>query len=360
MSGMRSQVYFTPCSLSDPLKRRASIIAGLYKAAGFSQVLPSEGLVAVKTHFGEGACAGFIKPEMIREVVSLVSAQGCDPFVTDTNTLYRRRRHNSVEHLALAREHGFTHSALGCPVLIADGLRGNNSEEIEIDGVHFKRAPIAGDIARADGMVVCSHLTGHMVSGWGATIKNLAMGCAPRRGKLMQHASMKPFIDAKVCIACGRCAEHCPEDAITIPDRAVIDESKCIGCGECITACPTFAVKFSWKTDSALMQEKMAEFALAAVKAVRGRAVYFNFLLYVTANCDCDDTAQKPVSPDIGIMASTDPVALDAASIALFSQKIGTELRELSHPRLYGLAQLAHAEKIGLGSTQYEIVEVRP
>jgi uncharacterized Fe-S center protein len=220
--------------------------------------------------------------------------------------------------------------------------------------------PVAGDIVRSDALVVCSHLTGHIASGWGAAIKNIAMGCTPRRGKLMQHSSMKPWIDAKECTACGNCVEWCPEDAITMDGTAHINEELCIGCGECLTVCPSFAVKFSWRTKSKFLQEKMAEFGLGVVKAVKDRALYLNFLLHMTADCDCMDKAQKAMAPDIGILASTDPVAIDRASVELFRKCNGKEITELSYPHLNGDDQLKHAVEIGLGTLDYEIREVKP
>ena len=347
---MTSKVYFYPCSVDTPLPERQQAITHIYQRASEKIHFPKSGLIAVKTHFGEGACSGYIKPEMIKPVVEYLGKSGLSPFMTDTNTLYVGRRSNSVAHLLMAAEHGYTLEKIGCPVLISDGLRGNNSEMFKINGEHFKDIPLAGDIVHSDGMVMFSHLTGHMLSGFGAAIKNLAMGCVPRRGKLMQHSSMNPWIDEETCVSCGACMEWCPEDAIVM--------EKCIGCGECLTVCPTAAVKFAWKQETGKFQEMMAEFALGVSQALKGKIVYINVLLHVTKDCDCIGKSQNPVAPDIGILASTDPVAIDSASLSLFAKHAGKVLTDISYPDISGMEQLKHAEKIGLGSTSFDLTEV--
>ena len=218
--------------------------------------------------------------------------------------------------------------------------------------------PIAGDIVRSDGMLVFTHLTGHLAAGYGAAVKNVSMGCASRRGKLMMHSCVHPWIDSKRCKGCGLCVENCPEAAISLDTTAFIDQSLCIGCGECLTVCPHFAVSFSWKQESALLQKKMVEFALGVVKALKGRIVHFNILMNITKDCDCIDRDQKPVLPDIGILASTDPVAIDRASLDLVLDAAGKKLNELAYPKLTGEEQLIYAERVGLGTNEYTLVEV--
>lgn len=351
------EVYFYPTGPKSKDKELCRAVEALFDAAGFASVLPEKGLVAVKTHFGEGDGVGYIKPPVIATGVKLLKKRKLSPFVTDTNTLYRGNRHNAIDHIKQAADHGFTLDSLGCPVIISDGLRGNNDEEIEINCPHFSRVPIAGDIVRSDGLMVFSHLTGHESAGFGATIKNLAMGCAPRRGKLMQHAALKPWIKAEICTACGTCILWCPEDAITMQEKASIEKDKCIGCGECITVCPFGAVTFSWKQESVLLQEKMAEFALGAVKALKGRVVYFNVMTHITDYCDCWKVNQPAVVPDIGIAASTDPVALDRASLDLFANAHQKSIFDFCR-KPNGLVQLEYAEKIGLGSNKYSLVRI--
>ncbi|MDZ7815422.1 MAG: DUF362 domain-containing protein [Planctomycetota bacterium] len=357
---MKPKVHLFRCSSDTPLAKRQEAIASLLGLCNIFSRMPDKGPIAVKTHFGEGKCTGYIRPEMIKPAVDMLDVEGYEPFLTDTNTLYKGRRHNSVQHLRLAHEHGFSFETLGCPVIISDGLRGNNEELIEISGERFESVPIAGDIVCSRGIVVFSHFTGHIAAGFGAAIKNLAMGCSPRRGKLMQHASMHPWVEQAECIACGTCEQWCPEDAIEMRPKAYILDDRCVGCGECITVCPTMAVKFSWKQEHEVLVESMAEFAAAAVKAVKGRAVFLNVLMHVSKGCDCLNKAQERIAPDIGILASTDPVAIDKASLDMFSKTAGKPLNELIEQEREqdGMQQLRHAVKMGLGDMEYELNEV--
>ena len=356
----KADVFYFPCEDGAPAETHAAGVRALFEAAGFVSLFPPGGLLAVKVHFGEHKCSTYIRPHIVRAGVELLKERGFAPFVTDTNTLYKGERHNSVRHLLLAERHGFTQEYLGCPVVISDGLRGNNEVEVKLEGGRFDSYPVAGDIAHSDGMLVFSHLTGHLAAGFGAAIKNLAMGCTPRRGKLMQHASMKPWIVEKDCTGCGVCAEWCPEGAITVAEKASIDAELCIGCGECLTVCPSNAVGFSWKQESRLLMEKMAEFAAAVMKALKGRAAFINVVMNVTKDCDCLDKAQKPVGRDVGLLASRDPVALDRASRDLFAEINGRTLDELAYPHLPSGEQVAAAAAVGLGVPEYVLHEVKP
>jgi len=185
------------------------------------------------------------------------------------------------------------------------------------------------------------------------------MGFASRKGKLRQHSVMKPAISEKYCTGCQTCIKWCPVDAISMQgDVAWIDSKTCIGCGECITVCRFNAVKFDWKVDSNELQKRIAEHALGVAVEKSGKIGYINFLISVTKDCDCFAVKQEPVIPDIGILASKDPVAIDAASLNLIRQKMGETLPEISYPNVDPWAQIRHGEEIGLGSADYKLVEL--
>ena len=125
---------------------------------------------------------------------------------------------------------------------------------------------IAGDIAAADSLIVLSHFKGHIVSGFGGAIKNLAMGCAPPEGKRAQH-NARPFTIPEKCTGCASCMKVCPKDAIAIKQKkSVIDQERCIGCFECMHACPEHAIDIDWETEIPQFMERMVEYR------VRGRA----------------------------------------------------------------------------------------
>jgi len=322
--------------------------------------IQKDDFVAVKTHFGEKDNIGHISPDIISHIAQFLSQKSNRVFVTDTNVLYLSGRSNSIDHIRLADRHGFNLSAIGVPVIIADGLRGRNHIEVEVKGRHCSRVKIASDIASSDFMVCLSHMTGHMQTGFGATIKNLGMGCAARAGKREQHENVLPSIAVERCRSCGTCVKWCPENAVRIEGKhAVIAADKCVGCGECVVACKYGAIEVKWSEDIRTMQEKMAEYALGVVNAIgANRVCFINFLMHITKDCDCMAKDEPPICNDVGIMASCDPVALDAASVDILNEIYGKDVFKIGYPDIDWSFQLKHAQDIGLGSAAYERVEI--
>ncbi|MDO9539332.1 MAG: DUF362 domain-containing protein [Methanocalculus sp.] len=343
----------------------------LLDEAGFKAIIPENGLVAVKTHFGEEGCDSFVSPLYIRQVVSKVKEAGGIPFLTDTNTLYRGMRYNAVSHLALAIRHGFGSEVTGAPILIADGLRSRNEMLVVIPGVHLQETRIAAGIAEADALVVVSHLKGHAVAGFGGAIKNLAMGCASAEGKREQHRAMPAIVREEECVGCGGCVSACQEGAISFEGFSRVDPYRCIGCGICIENCPENAIYFDYERDAAPLSEYLAEYALGAASLFPGKVLYLNFLLRITPDCDCAPFSDRPIVPDIGILASTDPVAIDSASLDLVDGQQGFAGTRLAKhhapgeekfsgvwPELSIRAQIRHGERIGLGKSEYELIRI--
>ncbi len=329
-------------------------------AAGLLNFVKRNDLMAIKLHVGEPGLKTFLPPQVARHVVSLAKERGARPFLTDTSVLYSGPRSNGVGHTEVAMRHGFTLEGAGAPFLPADGLEGNLERSIAIEGVHFKNVGIAVSIADADGLITVSHATGHLASGIGATLKNLGMGCASRKGKLLQHSDTKPFVRKAKCINCAACEDACPEDAISHDDdgKASIEDGKCIGCGECIAQCRSGAIGFNWDSASSMLQEKMVEHALGVIGSKKGKIGYLLGIVNLTKDCDCLGQGSPIVARDIGFAASMDPVALDQAAMDLVSQAEGKRLDELSYPELDGTVQLAYAQNLGLGSRRYDLVEV--
>jgi uncharacterized Fe-S center protein len=369
---MASRVYFTDLRARGPNENISSKIRSLFDRAGFGSLIAPGDLTAVKLHFGERGNDSFISPVFVRQVVEKVREAGGRPFLTDTNTLYTGTRHNAVEHLATAVAHGFDFAVTGAPVIIADGLAGNNARDVPVHLRHFEKVSIAGDILDADSMIVISHFKGHGLAGFGGAIKNLAMGCAPPSGKMAQHAGLQPGVDPEICTACGECIASCPGGAVRIDGgRAEIDPSRCIGCGECITVCPTFAIEFDWEGDVAAFLEMMTEYACGAVRGKERRVGYYNFLIRITPDCDCVPWSDAAIVPDIGILASRDPVALDQASFDLVNARKGCSdsLLVCNHEPggdkfrgvwkgTQGEIQMRYAEEIGLGSRTYTLERI--
>ncbi|MBI5501022.1 MAG: DUF362 domain-containing protein [Deltaproteobacteria bacterium] len=333
-----------------------------FRAAGLGTRV--RGLTAVKSHFGEEGGQGFLPPPVIRAVVDEVRSAGGTPFLTDTTTLYTGKRAQAVDYAALVHAHGFTFEAVGAPFVAADGLVGANETEVRIDGVHHRTVALAADALRAGSAVIVSHVTGHLACGLGATVKNLGMGLASRRGKLRQHSTLRPHVDPDACTACEQCLPNCPTGAIApakgrrgTPPPMAIDSARCSGCGECLASCRDDAIRFDWKAESRTLQESMAEHALGYCRRMAGRIGFLTFATHVTKDCDCMGKRQKPLCADIGVLAGTDPVAIDQAALDLVRRHAGRGLEAMSYPRLDGSFQLDHGERIGLGTRSYQLVK---
>jgi uncharacterized Fe-S center protein len=366
---MASKVYFTGMrsDFDSTLLERLDKMVG---QAGLLGIATENDIMAIKLHFGEKGSTASLRPAYVRTVVDAMGKIGSRMFLTDTNTLYVGSRSDSVRHLTTASRHGFSFGSMGVPVIIADGLKGTNHEVVEVKGKHFKQVKIAADISRADSLLVLTHVKGHELTGVGGALKNLGMGCASRSGKLSMHSDVRPYVSDK-CVGCARCIEWCPVSAIKMKaKRASIDTAVCIGCAECIVVCPSKAIKFEWSESGVAVQEKIAEHAAGVLARKRGKAGFINFLVDIAPQCDCYPFSDASVVPDIGILASLDPVAIDKASADLINSQPGVpgtalkateagadKLRSL-YPELDWTVQIRHAEEMGLGSSEYDLVRV--
>jgi uncharacterized Fe-S center protein len=369
---MASKVYFHSLRTRGDKGNKASKVGALFDHAQFSSFIGKGDLTAIKLHFGERGNDSYVNPVLVRPVVDRLKAIGAKPFLTDTNTLYSGSRHNSVDHLVTALEHGFDYTVTGAPLIISDGLRSDNVREVQIGKKHFSSVKLARDIVTANNVIVMSHFKAHEMAGFGGAIKNMAMGGAPAIGKKEQHACHMA-VDRDSCIGCGSCRDICPEGAISLEDgKANVIAARCIGCGECMAVCPEKAVDLDWGSEIGPFMERMTEYAYGVAKAHQGRIGYMNFLTNITPDCDCCPWSDAPIVPDIGFLASTDPVAIDQASYDLVNAQAGLHgsmleenleegadkfrgLRSSTEPTI----QLSYGEEIGLGSRGYELIALR-
>ncbi len=328
-------------------------------------------LVAIKMHFGEKGNTSYVSPLFAARVAKNVKETGALTFFTDTSTLYVGSRGNAVSHLKTAVENGFAYSVIKTPIIIADGLRGEAGESVEVNGEHFKEVHIAREIKEAGGLVVLSHFKCHEMTGFGGALKNVGMGCAAREGKLAQHSNCAPKVDPDGCNACGECVLVCPADAIDIARVAVINDETCIGCGHCIAACPEGTINVVWDETTKGLQEKMVEHVAGVLKGKEEKVVYINFITQVSPFCDCYGHNDAPIVGDIGIVASTDPVAIDQACADMVNAAKGFEGTALKsghepggdkfrgvHENVDWTVQLDLAESMGLGTREYIIKNI--
>jgi uncharacterized Fe-S center protein len=348
-----AEVFFHRANYEELLKNPQIILDCLNKTA-FNQSFAKDEFIALKIHFGEKGNKSHINPNSLLALVKFLKNSGAKPFLFETNTLYHGERMNAIDHMALAYNHGF--GKLNIPIIIGDGIKGDDCLEVEINKKNFKKCFIARAIKDIDYLLVLSHFTAHMLTGFGAAIKNLGMGCASRRGKLAQHCEISPQINLKKCAKCGVCANNCPAKAIVKEESYRIISDKCIGCAQCISVCPRSAINIIWSEGYGLICEKLAEYALASVKGKK--SFYVNFCLYITKECDCMNKEEKGFVKDLGLLFSQDPVAIDKASVDLIIKDAGRDAIKEVHPKINYLHGLEYAQSIGLGSLEYKLIEI--
>ncbi len=350
---MQSTVWFTDLS-APPGRSLIDKTGQLLRAAGLAGKIGPGALTAVKLHFGEKGNVSFLRPVFVRKIVEEIAAAGGKPFLTDTNTLYVGGRSNSVDHLRTAVSNGFAFPVVDAPILIADGIRGESSVSIPVEGNIFSEVSIGAEIVHADALVAATHFKGHELSGFGGTIKNLGMGCAARSGKLAQHSTVSPSVDPAGCTGCGTCVTHCPSGAIEIiSEKALITPGMCIGCADCIVVCPEHTVTIDWNEAAPMVQRKMVEHAVGALAGKRGKSLFVSFAMQISPYCDCYGNNDRPIAPDVGIFASEDPVALDQACADAVIRSAGRDPFRETHPEIDWTIQLSYAEELGLGTRNY-------
>ncbi|QDR81675.1 Electron transport complex subunit RsxB [Sporomusa termitida] len=357
---LTAKVYFARLADGDAVQAQVQAMHRLYMAADAAAIITGNDFVAIKLHVGEGENNTRVRPELIRALVDKVKAANGNPFLTETSTLYKGERHNAVNHLLQAHRQGFGIEQVGAPFLMADGLLGNTEYEVPIPGELHKTVHVARELMGVDALFVVSHATGCISTGLGACIKNLGMGLASRKGKRRQHSAILPAIKPSLCTGCQKCRQWCPADAIIEQaGKMYIADNRCIGCGECIAVCRFDAVTYDFTADEGFLQKSMAEHAWGAVINKPGKCFYINVLLNMTKHCDC--LVKQPADnliPDLGILAAWDPVAIDKATQDLTKAAYGHTLGQLAFPERNAAIQMEHAAHIGMGSLEYELIEV--
>jgi uncharacterized Fe-S center protein len=297
-------------------------------------------IVAVKTHMGEAYNVGYLRPIIVRTLVDALKERGCRPFVTDTTTMPYHpwiSRTLAMDYLETANNNGFTQSSVGCPIIIADGWLGTDDVVVDLKGrgTYLKKQFVSRAIADADALLSVAHFKGHPAGGFGASLKNIGVGGASKRGKMNLHGALagdKPVVDAKLCP--GRkcewwqtCEDCCPEGAIKVTDKGLdVDLDACVYCFACANLCVNMAGTNAIKRFDYLpaLGRRIADSALATTLTKEpGKAFFINYAIDVTPCCDCYGWTDTPFVNGLGIFASLDPVAVDKACIDMMNQAPG-------------------------------------
>lgn len=374
----RSKVYFTDMHTKEygeglPLKLKT-----LIKAAGIADIDFEGKFVAIKIHFGEHGNVAHIRPQFAKAVVDVVKELGGIPFLTDCCTMYPGNRRHAVEHLQCAWENGFSPLSVGCPIIIADGLKGTDEALVPVEGGEYvKVAKIGRAIMDADVFISLNHFKGHNFSSLGGALKNIGMGSGSRAGKKEQHTSGKALIDESLCHGCRQCQKNCANSGLVFDEKKkkmTIDPDHCTGCGNCLGACVFNAIGFEDNDANELLSRRIAEYAKAVVD---GRPCFhINLLMDISPSCDCHCENDVPMLPNIGMLASKDPLAIDQASVDLCQKEKplpGSQLYRAVHDEhfvdqgnhfnnVHPLSDwkscFEQAEKLGIGSREYELINV--
>ena len=374
----KSKVYFTDFrtkAFGDGLPAK---LQKLIRRAGIADLDLDGKFVAIKIHFGDLGNISYLRPNYARAVVDVVKELGGKPFLTDCNTLYPGSRKNALEHLECAWQNGFTPLTVNCPILIGDGLKGTDDIEVPVNGGEYlKTAKIGRAIMDADVFISLTHFKGHETTGFGGTIKNIGMGCGSRAGKKDQHNNGQPQVNEEKCRGCKRCQRECANDGLVfdvMKRKMHVDKAHCVGCGRCLGACNFDAISVSTSSAISELNCRMAEYTKAVVD---GRPnFHISLIVDVSPNCDCHCENDAPILPNIGMFASFDPLALDQACVdacqaaqPIRASQLGDRMAmpnfidrhdhfKNSTPESEWRTCLEHAEKIGLGSRQYELIKI--
>jgi uncharacterized Fe-S center protein len=380
---MAKQVYYIDLRANN--RSLLDRIQSLVETAGIKKIIKKRALTAIKIHFGERGNTAFIRPLLIRPIVDAVTEAGGKPFLTDANTLYVGSRGNAVDHLSTALLNGFAPSVVGAPLIITDGLDGRDEIAIPIGLKRCPEAYIGSALVKSDALISVAHFKLHEAAGFGGAIKNVGMGAASRRGKMAQHSEVAPDVIIKKCIGCATCLEQCAHGAISLVDRpadaprgksqatkmAQIDQKLCVGCAGCVHTCPQGAIGINWEKDLPRFMERMVEYTVGALKGKEFHSLFINFLTQVSPACDCYPFSDAPIVPDVGIVASTDIVAVDQACMDLLNAQpalasscikdspfASYDKVKAVYPHIDWQHQLAYAEEVGLGSRSYELIKL--
>jgi hypothetical protein len=392
---MASKVYYMNARSESPQTGLVPKLLTVFDAAGFDALIKPGDVVAIKLHCGEWNNTAYLRPVYARALADRVKSLGGRPFVCDTTTLpygpYATRV-TELDILTTAERNGYSPAVLGCPFICADGFMGTDDYRIDLpEGYILKEAYIASAIAAADVLITLTHFKGHAMGVVGGALKNLGIGAQSKRGKFNVHmgghtryglgaAAFHPenFKGRKGEKGWEILEEVCPYDLIHVTEDSVEwEREKCVNCIACLGPMSSRGIIELDEANFQATNAAIADACLATVKAVgKDKVAFINLALDLAPGCDCVNYSDMPVVPNLGVFAGYDPVALDKACIDKAAEAVGVSGSvaeemgvldsgkrkfELCAPLLAGLSeetQLNTGEIIGLGSRQYEIVEV--
>jgi len=355
-----AEVFFLPVEKAATPRK---VMIKLLEELVVEELFAGCGTVAIKIHIGERGNTTYVHPSYVAAAVSWLRERGFDAFVTDTTTLYVGPRNTAIGCMEVAAENGFTLESLGAPFIVADGLKGEDGVLYKCEWIKGHVVEIARAFYEADAILVVSHGKGHGMTGFRGAIKNLSMGCVTKATKRYQHSPYRPFLAfPELCTGCGECVKVCAQKAVTlVGGKPVFRYEQCISCGGCVVRCPTraLAVPEDAIEEFNIRVGRVAAAVVDAFRKWRKPVVYITVAEQITKLCDCVPKPNEIVARDVGFLASTDPVAVDCASIDL--------IEEYMYPEYGGFASLngvdpklhlREASARGAGELEYVLVKL--
>lgn len=361
----------------------------VFEELGLCEAIKPGFKVMIKTHFGAWGNTNYIRPAYVRQIVDLVNEEGGIPFVAESCGLgYSTKgtyggRSTAIDYLENASRHGYTIATVGAPIILADGYWGVDTFDVPINGELVKSVPVASSVLDCDIVITLTHAKGHGLSGLGGALKNIGIGLVGKQAKSRMHTLGDLKIDSEKCIGpeCSECLKVCPTRCIQMEDKAVLDYDRCIWCLHCRSVCTrkvkAEAITVTWRPTKD-QAPQFVENALGVTQSIGADKFYFiNLAIDISDKCDCWNVGAPLLVHDIGIFGSKDPLAVDQATFDAICKAVpnpnsmvnGIEIGEdkfaMAHDHkdeesgeVIHMAeiQFSHAEKIGLGSREYELV----
>ena len=290
----KAKVYFTKEITPESLIK-------IYEAVGKELT----GKVAVKISTGEPGGHNFLNPNLIKDLVHKLKGT-----IVECCTAYGGKRMKLEDHLQTVKDHGFT------AIADVDIMDAEGDMPIPVrNGIHLKENYVGAHLANYDSMLMLSHFKGHAMGGFGGALKNMSIGVASSSGKAWIHTAAKTKDP-------GELWNNLPEQDHFLESMAEADES--------------------------------------VIDYMKGNIVYINVMNNLSIDCDCDSNPEPPCMADIGITASLDPVACDKASLDFVynSEDKGKERLIARIEEKHGIRTVEHAEELGIGTTDYEIINI--
>ena len=407
MISMKSDVYFFTARTYNHEESLSKVKGPLaLDKIGFNSKVNNGDKVVIKTHFGALENIRYLRPSYIRFLCDYVKTLGGVPYVAEScgwgapeevtgiHTEYSGRA-TEEEYLETAKMHGFTKNTMGAELLMLDGSVGTNIIRQNFKGKRFSEVLVAGRLKEFDHMVFATHFKGHAGAGFGGAIKNLGIGCVSKGGKVQAHVGKKFEFDFNAPISdYEACLKICPTNALreSSDGKLIRDEEKCRYCYMCKSVCKNNVIDTGSSTREEFITQMVDNAAGVVDYFGKDKIFYLNYVLDVTWQCDCTGGSDIPFVSDIGILSSLDPVAVDQSAVDLIHLSkmnphsilgsMGNFSKEKSYdwlsyiPRFdpetgkldlnpdgkesrYWEIQLKVAEELGLGTRDYNLIEVK-